>query len=270
MRSLPHGVAHILIVPPGGHYWVVPVVSDTVAPVETFAKEGTSATDNARAIAVLNAGFFDPVNQKSTSFVTINGVLVADPRQNERLMENPRLAPYLEQILNRTELRRYQCEPGASAGISRTSERYDITLHLSPVPAGCRLVDALGGGPQLLPELTAEAEGFLEIVDNQVVRDSIGIYQENARSAVGLTSDGMIVWVMVAQMSDAPGGGLSLPELADLMRSLNVTQAMNLDGGSSSSLYFEGQAIYGKRNASGQVVQRPVKSVLLLQRGAID
>jgi hypothetical protein len=247
VRSLPQGAAYILTIP-GYGYEVTPVVADTLAMVNAFAKAGT--------IAVLNGGFFDPFNQKSTSFVTMNGKLVADPRQNERLMENAQLAPYLPQILNRSELRRYGC---------RFGDRYAITRHSTPVPADCRLLDAIGGGPQLLPDLTAEGEGFLQVVNGAIVRDSIGVYQENARSAVGLTSDGSIVWVMVAQRANAIGGGLSLPGLAELMRSLNVTQAMNLDGGSSSALYYQGQTIYGKRNESGQTVQRPVKSVLLLQ-----
>ncbi len=273
MRSLPNGIAHVVTVPPEGHYRVVPAVSDTVATVEAFAERALGATGNPmgsaeNAIAVLNAGFFDPVNQKSTSFVTIDGTLVADPGQNERLMENSRLAPYLDKILNRTEFRRYQCQQEVS-GMMQNRDRYEITLHSSPTPAGCQLVDALGGGPQLLPELTAEVEGFLEVVDGQVLRDSIGIYQENARSAVGLTSDGSIVWVMVAQRANATGDGVSLPGLAELMRSLSVIRAMNLDGGSSSALYYRGQPIYGKYDESGQAVRRPVKSVLLLQhRGA--
>jgi exopolysaccharide biosynthesis protein len=40
---------------------------------------------------------------------------------------------------------------------------------------------------------------------------------------------------------------------------------MNLDGGSSAALYYGGETIYGKVNESGEAVQRPVKSALLVQ-----
>jgi hypothetical protein len=123
------------------------------------------------AVAALNAGFFDPSNGLTTSYVTVDGTLVADPRQNQRLVGNPDLAPYMEQILNRSEFRRYDCGG---------TPRYAITLHQEPTPAGCTLVDAVGAGPQLLPQHTAEAEGF---VDTSVtpVRDALGSQAANAR-----------------------------------------------------------------------------------------
>jgi exopolysaccharide biosynthesis protein len=70
---------------------------------------------------------------------------------------------------------------------------------------------------------------------------------------------------MVAQKSDATNSGMSLMELADYMKSLGVEKAMNLDGGSSSSLYWDGKAFYGKRDGQGAWVVRSVKSVLLMQ-----
>jgi exopolysaccharide biosynthesis protein len=57
---------------------------------------------------------------------------------------------------------------------------------------------------------------------------------------VGITRDGSIVLVMVAQKPKNPtqsGMSLPLPALADFMKSLGAQKAMNLDGGSSSSLY---------------------------------
>lgn len=46
-------------------------------------------------------------------------------------------------------------------------------------------VDASGGGPSLLPELTSVLEGF---VDNANRRDALGSTQPNARTAMGITS----------------------------------------------------------------------------------
>ncbi|MBD2020310.1 phosphodiester glycosidase family protein, partial [Leptolyngbya sp. FACHB-36] len=119
-----------------------------------------------------------------------------------------------------------------------------------------------GGGPQLLPEMTLEAEGFLAVFNGKPSRDPLGSRQPNARTAIALTQDSLI-WAMVAQTS--PASGLSLAELAAFLRTLGATKAMNLDGGSSASLYYNGKIRYGKMDQSGNRVQRPVKSVLLVQ-----
>lgn len=246
-RTLRQSIAHILLIPANSKFLVTPALSEKVATVEEFAQKY-------RAVAILNAGFFDPVNQKSTSYIVVQGKLVADPKQNDRLVNNPNLKSYLGQIFNRTEFRRYLCGQ---------TVRYDIALHSQSPPAGCKLVDAVGAGPRLLPELTSVQEGF---VDNANKRDALGSNQPNARTAVGITRDGSVVLVMVAQKSSAPANsGVSLPALADFMKTLGADQAMNLDGGSSSSLYYKGKTFYGKVDLEGNSIKRPVKSVLLVQ-----
>jgi hypothetical protein len=251
--SLPQTDIHTLLIPVGNplhssHDRPTFAVSATLETVEQFAQRE-------EATAILNAGFFDPVNQKSTSYITLNQKLVADPQQNERLMENPALTPYLDRILNRTELRRYQCQQ---------LDRFDLAQHLAPPPANCEIVDAIGGGPQLLPNLALEQEGFFD-AQGEVIRDPLGSRQRNARTAVGLLPDGKMLWVMVAQKPNFPeDSGMTLAELAEFMKTLGVEKAMNLDGGSSSSLYYDGKAFYGKVNDQGRI-ERSVKSVLLLR-----
>ncbi len=245
-RTLPQSIAHILLIPANSKFLVTPALSQKVATVEEFAQKH-------RAVAILNAGFFDPANQKSTSYIVLQRKLVADPKENERLVNNPNLKPYLGQIFNRTEFRRYLCGQ---------TVRYDIVLHNESAPAGCQLVDAIGAGPSLLPKLTLVKEGF---VDNSNKRDALGSNQPNARTAVGITRDGSVVLVMVAQKPSAPANGVSLPALADFMKTLGAEKAMNLDGGSSSSLYYNGKTFYGKVDLEGNSIKRPVKSVLLVQ-----
>ena len=244
-RKLSHGTAHILSIP-AGQFWVTPALSASTEPLENFANRD-------RAIAAINGGFFDPENRQSTSFVVLNGQVVADPRQNDRLMQNPNLVPYLDKILNRSEFRSYQCGDTIA---------YQIRQHQDLIPAGCRSLSALGGGPRLLPDRTDQAEGF---VDRTKGRDALSSDQPNARTAIGLTHDGTIIWVMVAQTPAVANSGASLLELAELMKSLGVETAMNLDGGSSSALYYQGKTIYGKLDKTGNPIQRPVKSVFLVK-----
>ncbi len=242
----PDSVAHVLTIPSGSRYIVRPFVSDSL---ETVAQVATKT----KAIAVLNAGFFDPANQKTTSHIVVNGREVANPKDNERLVNNPKLVPYLDAILNRSEFRIYNCGK---------TVRYDIVLHRSPMLASCQLTQSMGGGPQLLPVDTSAQEGFTDTQNGKLVRDAIGSVQANARTALGLKADGSLIWLMVAQKGSQ--SGMTLAKVARVLRDLGAVNAINLDGGTSSSLYYQGKIFYGKRDESAQALQRAVKSVLLL------
>ena len=248
--TLDQSVVHTLLIPANSHFLVTPALSQELSSLESFAQEH-------QAVAVINGGFFDPVNRKSTSYVVRQEFLVADPSLNKRLMNNPKLVPYLKKILNRTEFRRYLCGQ---------TVRYDIALHTEPPLPNCRLVDTLGGGPRLLPELTSVQEGFLDFSQGQVIRDPLRSNQPDARTAVGITREGSLLWIVVAQKPEAPtSSGMSLQTLAAFMKTLGVEKAINLDGGSSCGFYYKGQTVYGKVNEQGNLVRRNVKSVLLVQ-----
>uniref|UniRef100_A0ACD5GYR9 Uncharacterized protein n=1 Tax=Desertifilum tharense IPPAS B-1220 TaxID=1781255 RepID=A0ACD5GYR9_9CYAN len=47
--------------------------------------------------------------------------------------------------------------------------------------------------------MTLQEEGFLETENGQIVRDPLGIDRANARTAIGLTPNGDILWVMVVK-----------------------------------------------------------------------
>ena len=243
-------IVHTVTIPLSSNFLVTPAAEKELQPIMNFASKY-------QALAVINGGYFDPHNQQTTSYVVKEGKLLADPRTNARLIDNPALTPYLGKILNRAEFRRYLC--GGEI-------RYDIALHNTPSPSGCELKDALGGGPGLLPEDTSVPEGFVAYRDGEMIRNAIGSNYPNARSAVGIKDNGDLVLAMVEQKPSSSGGaGMSLPELADFLSTLGVTKAMNLDGGSSASLYYQGQAFYGRLDREGNKIKRPIKSVLLVQ-----
>jgi hypothetical protein len=277
-RRIPEGRLLAVKIPAGSLYWVVPALSASgqVYDVADFAKKHN-------ALSVMNAGYFDPNNRQTTSFVLTPSQGVADPRQNKRLMESKTLQPYLKQILNRSEWRVLICSEGKTA--------YQIALAQDPLPTGCRLVARVGGGPRLLPEegkLTDrfKTEAFVDGpkenkgTENQdkanYSRDPIGVDQPNARSAVGLTEAGDVWLVMVAQEGDSKKSdsnklettknkrGVSLSRLANLMKDLGVKSALNLDGGTSSQLWYKGQHYIGKVRPDGEPVTRKVKSVLMV------
>jgi Phosphodiester glycosidase len=239
-QSVGNSLVHILTVRSG---IVKPVIASDLQTVGQLAK-------SSGAIAAINGGFFDPNNQQTTSYVVMSQKTVADPKQNSQLTENPKLKQYLRQIFDRSEFRRYDC-----AG----KPRYVIENHTKPAPEGCQMVDAIGGGPQLLPDLQAQREGF---TDPELGRDAIGSQVANARSAIGITKDNGILLVMVAQQQ--PKSGMTLAELAALMKSLGAESAMNLDGGSSSAMVYENKSMIGMVNAEGDRSDRAVKSAIVV------
>ena len=83
---------------------------------------------------------------------------------------------------------------------------------------------------------------------------------------MGITEAGDIILAMAAQKPQKPlNSGISLPELTDFLSKLGAVKAMNLDGGSSASLYYRDRLIYGRVDKEGKIIQRPIKSVLLVK-----
>jgi hypothetical protein len=248
---LPAAKVHLVTIPDPGAYPVRVAVADDLTLVPDFEVAPDCRVTDC-ALAAINAGFFDPNNGLTTSFITVNRVLAADPRQNQSLVGNSALAPYMEQILNRSEFRRYDCEG---------KPRYDITPHRTSMSPGCALVDAVGAGPQLLPQDTAAIEGFVD-TSATPVRDALGSQSANARSAIGIKADGTLVLAMVAQVPGVSPTGMSFAELTDFLAQQGVTRALNLDGGSSSTLVYDGTPHFGRLNPEGEFIQRPVKSIM--------
>ena len=249
--NLDSATVHVVTIPAATRLSIA--VADELTTVEDFAQ-----TENASV--VLNGGFFDPNNGKTTSHLIRQGQNAGDPAENERLVDNPDLSQYMEQILNRSEFRRYECQITGHIA----DPKYEITLHDTPVPDGCSLYSALGAGPQLLPEDTSFEEGFTDYVEGKLIRDAIGSQGPNARSAIALTADNTILLIMVAQRPDAPG--LTLSEVSEFATSLGAVKLLNLDGGSSSALHYDGQTYLGRLDAAGNPIERPVKSVIVVEQ----
>ena len=104
------------------------------------------------------------------------------------------------------------------------------------IPADfARYPQILGAGPLLVKNglfvLDGKAEGFSDAF----------IRQTAVRSAIGTTAAGNAI---VATIHNRVGGsGATLAETAKIMQSLGCVDALNLDGGSSTSLYLGGQLV---------------------------
>lgn len=262
-KTFTQGTLYTLTIPANSTFKVLPALSPKLEGITsaywTQARGGEQKTN---PLFLINSGFFDPNNQQTISYIYQDGVLAADPKLNTQLTHNPNLTAYLPKIFNRPEFRVYLCRKKQGA----FHTRYDIAPRDAAIPTDCLLQDSVGAGPSLLPTMKDFEEGFVDYnAQGKITRDPIGVCARNARSAVGLTSKGDVILMMGAQNPKAPkASGFSLPEIAALLKARGATKAMALDGGSSSGLVYQGKVIYGKFNADGSPVKRPVKSVLLV------
>jgi exopolysaccharide biosynthesis protein len=79
--------------------------------------------------------------------------------------------------------------------------------------------------------LDAKSEGFSDAF----------IREKAARSAIGVTSSGTLL--IAAVHNRAGGAGPTLSEIAKVMQQMGCVDALNFDGGSSTSLYLGGQLL---------------------------
>ncbi|CAN5686359.1 hypothetical protein BH23GEM11_BH23GEM11_03270 [soil metagenome] len=72
------------------------------------------------------------------------------------------------------------------------------------------------------------------------------------RTAVGWDPDRRRLWVVVADgRREGVAEGMTLPELADLFRALGATEALNLDGGGSSTMLVAGRVVSRPSDLAG-------------------
>lgn len=195
---------------------------------------------------VVNAGFFDPNNQKSVSYVTIDGQVVLNPQNNENLMGNEVLQPFLDKILNRSEFRVLEDEKGKLL--------YDIAQHNDEIKEGYTLKHSIQAGPMLFPDLKLQEEFFILVRNGKVISESASSLHKYARTAIGVRDNNVYLFIAT---KEAP---MTLEELADLTRKWGMEKAMAFDGGGSTSFDSQELHIVSEKDGTG----RRVKSFLIL------
>lgn len=133
--------------------------------------------------------------------------------------------------------------------------------------------DILPWGPERedAGAVTAEdaiVSGPLLVDDRRVIPlDSINFNKNrHPRTMVGITGKGHIIFVAVDGRQPGYAEGMSLFELRELALSLGCTDALNLDGGGSTTLVIAGDGSDGVINRPSGKVQRPVPSILFVRQ----
>ncbi|KEO80626.1 phosphodiester glycosidase family protein [Paenibacillus polymyxa] len=178
----------------------VALAGDTIGKVEDLS----SLAKRNQAVVAINGTFFDAYTK--SSYKTPYGYLVSHGKMLKK-----------------------------SSGDQRTVFTYDAN-HLSELVSGSAFEQrlsqgsvegALQAGPRLVTNgqvsLNVKAEGF---------KDPKILTGGGARSALGMSRDHKLILLTT--------NGATIPQLAQMMKQAGAYQAMNLDGGASSGLYYNG------------------------------
>lgn len=113
-----------------------------------------------------------------------------------------------------------------------SARRFNLDVKMSPDWKGVNHI--LSGGPYLVKE----GEIFVDMTAEKL--GSVG--GRNPRTAIGYTADNHLI-LITADGREGASVGLTLNELAGLMKQLGCVNAMNLDGGGSTVMYVNGQVV---------------------------
>ncbi|MFZ8758489.1 phosphodiester glycosidase family protein [Microbacterium sp. HMH0099] len=125
-------------------------------------------------------------------------------------------------------------------------EVYDETQTTADDLLASGVWNTLSFGPAIV-----EDGQVVDGIDSVEVDTNVGnhsIQGDQPRTAVGVIDENHLVFVVVDGRQEGYSEGVTLPELADIMLSLGATTAYNLDGGGSSTMYFNGEVVNSPSN----------------------
>lgn len=85
----------------------------------------------------------------------------------------------------------------------------------------------------------------------------------NPRTAIGIIDENHYI-IVVSDGRTSESKGLSLYQMAEVMKSYGVKTAYNLDGGGSSTLYFNGQVINKPTTGGNRISERSVSDIVYI------
>lgn len=116
------------------------------------------------------------------------------------------------------------------------------------------VVNLLAFGPALVEN------GEIVVDTNSEVGQSMS---SNPRTAIGIIDENHYI-IIVSDGRTSESEGLSLYQMAEIMKSYGVKTAYNLDGGGSSTLYFNGQVINKPTTNGNTISERSVSDIVYI------
>jgi len=190
------------------------------------AKTSVTAADN-NAILAVNGDYY---GANSTGYVIRNGVVYRDTVREDS--SNGDLAIYKDGSFKIIYEDQISAEQLVKDGV----------------------VNLLAFGPALV-ENSEIAVGTNEEVGQAMA--------SNPRTAIGIIDENHYI-IVVSDGRTSESKGLSLYQMAEVMKSYGVKTAYNLDGGGSSTLYFNGQVINKPTTGGNRISERAVSDIVYI------
>ena len=143
---------------------------------------------------------------------------------------------------------------------ARKGSKITFSWRLKSIEAGDntdwnRPYSLLGGGPQLIKA------GKIAITDKQEKMSATFAADRHPRTAIAKLGSGKLLLVTVDGRQPGVSSGMSLYLLADLLLELGAVEAMNLDGGGSTTMVIQNKIV---NKPSDQTGERPVSDAILV------
>ncbi len=207
--------------------------------------------DTHKSILTINAGFFDPKNEKTISYIVNNGSIIEDPILNEALFANPVLRQNIKKIVNRSEFRITECGKKL---------KYSIVPHDTKTDFACNVRTSAQGGPLIVPDLKLEDEFFILKDENgNIIRQSASVLDRTARTIIGIKDDKIHILIITDKNPK------NIIEVRNLCLSLGLEYAMAFDGGSSTSLDYKNKIHVTSKQRFGEDSGRRIKSFMIVK-----
>ena len=190
------------------------------------AKTSVTAANN-NAILAVNGDYY---GANSTGYVIRNGVVYRDTVREDS--SNGDLAIYKDGSFKVIYEDQISAEQLVSDGV----------------------VNLLAFGPALVEN------GEIVVDTNTEVGQAMA---SNPRTAIGIIDENHYI-IVVSDGRTSESEGLSLYQLAEVMKSYGAKTAYNLDGGGSSTLYFNGQVINKPTTGGNKISERAVSDIVYI------
>ncbi|PRR81853.1 phosphodiester glycosidase family protein [Clostridium vincentii] len=219
-------------------YFVADVqITDDTSLKTALAKNqfGRNITETTSTIAENNDAIFaingDYYGFREDGVIIKNGVVYRDDpaRIALGLYDNGTIAAYDEEAVSSEEL--------VSSGVT----------------------DTLSFGPVLIQDgaITSDFENVT--VDSNFGNRSI--QNSNPRTGIGMIDANHYIFIVVDGRSKGYSKGMTLTEFAEVFDELGCTEAYNLDGGGSSTMYFMGRVV---NNPLGKDEERDISDIIYI------
>jgi exopolysaccharide biosynthesis protein len=223
-------------------YYVADVtLSDATVLQSAFAQNefGENITENTSDIATDNDAVFaingDYYGFRDSGIVIRNGVVYRDEGARE----------------------------GLAFYADGTVEVYDETTTTAAGLLAAGVWNTLSFGPALV-----EDGSVVDGIDDVEVDTNIGnhsIQGDQPRTIVGVVDANQLIFVVIDGRDTGYSTGMTMSEAAELMVSLGATTAYNLDGGGSSTMYYDGEVVNQPSNGG----ERGTSDILYIASSAV-